>query len=201
MCNATCLSQMSVFFIFPNLNSWNCCLCQVVLKPMCLSKINMFSNSTLYPATWLIAWYLFSFTVLLLNMQRMERDFRFFTMELGRNMSLIMITSLMSSTLRMEANELQQFLCICKPFFSFHKLVWHCALWWNCIPTWQLPVFAPYEGLTLKKAARPYFLLLRPTLVLCHGGMIYPNVLERVYQWNQKWAMLCCFGAWGQMPH
>ena len=130
-----------------------------------------------------------------LTMQRMERDSMLFTMESGRNLSLITITTLMGSSLRMAAHELLHFLCICKPLFAFHILVLYCALWWNCIQVWQFFVFGPYEGLTLKKVARLYFLMLSPTLIL------YPNILERVYQWNQKWVMLCCFGAWSQMAH
>ncbi|KAJ7965761.1 Prolyl 4-hydroxylase alpha-like protein [Quillaja saponaria] len=40
-------------------------------------------------------------------------DFKFSTMKLGRNMTLTMISSQMSSTLRMEAKGLLFFLCIC----------------------------------------------------------------------------------------
>jgi len=50
-------------------------------------------------------------------MQRMERDFRLFTMESGRNLCLITIPDLTSHS-GMEARELLHFLCICKPLFS-----------------------------------------------------------------------------------
>jgi len=131
-------------------------------------------------------------------MQRTERDFRLFTMKSGKNLSLITITTLIGDSPITEAHELLQFLCICKPLFSFHILVLLYASWWNCIQIWQFLVFGPFEGLTLKKVVRLYFLMLSPILIL------YPNMLERVervYQWNQKWAMLCCFGAWSQMAH
>lgn len=47
-------------------------------------------------------------------MQSMEKDFRFSTMKLDRNMMLILITLLMNSTLRMVGKGLQPCLCICK---------------------------------------------------------------------------------------
>jgi hypothetical protein len=40
----------------------------------------------------------------------------------------ILITSLMSSTPRMEANELPLFWCICKMVFPFHKSSVHCRV-------------------------------------------------------------------------
>lgn len=60
----------------------------------------------------------------------MEKDFKSFTMKQDKNMSLTMITSLMSSTLRMEANVLLQFLCTCKLSFSFQIMVLHCVFCW-----------------------------------------------------------------------
>lgn len=53
------------------------------------------------------------------NFQSMEKDFRFSTMKLGRNMMHILITSLMSSTPRMGANGLPLFWCICKTVSPF----------------------------------------------------------------------------------
>jgi hypothetical protein len=131
-------------------------------------------------------------------MQRMERDFMLFTMESGRNLSLITITPLMGLSLWMEAHELLQFLCICKPLFSLFPYIGFALCFMMELYTSLTVlffVFGPYEGLTLKKVVRLYFLMLSPAWIL------YPNILERVYQWKPKWVMLCCFGAWSQMAH
>lgn len=146
------------------------------------------------------AWYLLTLN-LTCNFQNMEKDFKFCTMKLGRNMMHILITSLMSSTPRMEANELPLFWCICKMVFPFHKSSVYCLLFFfsflSFFPISQ--IFAINSGQMLKKVVRQCFLLPKGMSALCGGGMNYLNVVNRDLLWNLKWGMHYYFGAWDLM--
>lgn len=87
------------------------------------------------------------------------------------------------------------------PYFSYS----HFIIWIYMWPILMLQFFPFLHFLTidagrmLKRGVRLYFLQQREMSVLCHGGMSYPNVVNRDLQWNRKWVMHYYFGACGLM--
>lgn len=128
--------------------------------------------------------------------QIMVKDFKFFTTKQGKSMNHTMITSLMSSILRMEVNGWLQCLCICKICLDLFILRLPCStIYQSCL---QNPCS---KGRMLKKAVKQCFLLPIWILVLYHGIMSSLSVGKRDFPLSREWAMHCFSGAWGPMLH